>query len=379
MTSIGLFTYSTKPRGSVVHAAALAEALADAGEDVTLYALAKDGASFYRPLRCRAHLVPAGDAPADVEALIRQRIDELASGCRARAARHEVLHAEDCLSANALLAIRTPRAAVVRTVHHVERFESPYLASCQRRSILEADAVFSVSRFTQGEVEREFGRASARVHNGVDLARFAGPPPRDRAWLGARFGVPAGHALVISVGGVEPRKNTRGALAAVARVFGANPSAVWIVAGGDTLWDHSGYGAAFASDLAALSPEVARRVVRAGPLPEGDLTALYRLADVLLCPSELEGFGLCVLEAAAAGAAVIVPGREPFTELLDGASAELVDAASVESIAAALARLLGDPARRARLASSARARAARLTWARSADAHRRLYAEVRRA
>jgi glycosyltransferase-like protein len=379
VSSIGIFTYSTKPRGSVVHAAALAEALTRMGEDVTLYALGKGGASFYRPLRCRSVVVPAGDAPADVEALIRQRVDELATGCRASAARHDVLHAEDCLAANAILALRPPAAVAVRTVHHVERFESPFLADCQRRSVLEVDAVFSVSRATQREVEREYGRSSARVHNGVDVARFAGPPPRGREWLRQRFGVSPEHTIVLSVGGVEPRKNTRTALAAAARVFAARRDASWIIAGGETIWDHSAYAEAFAGDVDGLAPDVARRVVRAGPLSEDDLTALYRLADVLLCPSKLEGFGLCVLEAAAAGAAVIVPGGEPFTEFLDDASAAFVDAASTDSVAVALALLVDDPGHRARVAASARARAARLTWDRSAEDHRRLYAELRHA
>ena len=42
--AVGLFTYSTAPRGSVVHTAHLADALADAGVDVTVFALDKDGA-----------------------------------------------------------------------------------------------------------------------------------------------------------------------------------------------------------------------------------------------------------------------------------------------------------------------------------------------
>ena len=43
--AVGLFTYSTVPRGSVVHTAYLADALADAGVDVTVFALDKDGAA----------------------------------------------------------------------------------------------------------------------------------------------------------------------------------------------------------------------------------------------------------------------------------------------------------------------------------------------
>jgi glycosyltransferase-like protein len=377
MTSVGLFTYSTKPRGSVVHAAALAEALARAGADVTLYALGKGGASFYRPIACRVRVFPAAEAPQDVEALIRQRMGELARGFRASGARHDILHAEDCLAANALLSDRAGGAAVVRTVHHVERFANPYLAACQRRSILEADAVFSVSRSTQREVLREFGRASSLVHNGVDLGRFAGAPSRDRAWLRALHGIPEDHALVLSVGGVEPRKNTRMALAAAARAFARFERASWLIVGGESFWDHSDYARAFAADLAKIEPAIARRVTVVGPLPEDELTALYRTAAVLLCPSEHEGFGLCVLEAMAAGVPAIVPGRPPFTEFADAGTAALVDPASIEDVAGTLAHLLADPALRASLGAAARVRARRFTWERSAEMHRRLYDEVR--
>jgi hypothetical protein len=48
---IALSTYSTKPRGGVVHTLALAEAFARAGHDVTVWALARGGdTAFYRPV-----------------------------------------------------------------------------------------------------------------------------------------------------------------------------------------------------------------------------------------------------------------------------------------------------------------------------------------
>src|SRR5258708_34408688 len=126
MLSVGVYTYSTRPRGSVVHAMSLAEALVAAGHDATLYALCKPGASLYRPLACPVELIPAAAAPADPDALIRQRIEELVCGLRRLARRHDIFHAQDCLAANALLAARSGASApVVRTVHHVERFDSP--------------------------------------------------------------------------------------------------------------------------------------------------------------------------------------------------------------------------------------------------------------
>jgi glycosyltransferase-like protein len=376
MKSIGLFTYSTRPRGSVVHAVCLGEALTRAGHDATVYALGKAGAALYRQAACHVVIFPAGEAPAQADRLVRQRIGEFLSGFASRPMRHDVFHAQDCLAASALLEAATLRP-VVRTVHHVDHFESPYLAACQRRSIVQADAVFSVSRLTQRDVLAGFGRESALAPNGVDAERFATVSREAVGRVRARLGIGQGEPIVLSVGGVEPRKNTRRSLAAVARVHSRHPSLRWVLVGGDSFWDHSEYRAAFDADLAALPADLARRIVRAGPIDEDELAALYRASDVLLCPSEQEGFGLCVLEAMAAGTAVVVPGREPFIDYVDAETAAFVDPESVDSIALALDDLLGRPQRRHELAARARERARGLTWSRSAAAHLALYAALR--
>jgi glycosyltransferase-like protein len=378
MLSIGIFTYSTKPRGSVVHAMALAEALGGAGHDATLYALAKPGSSLYRPLACRVELLPAGAAPEQGDALFRQRIDEFAVGCERFVTGHDVLHAQDCLAANGLLALRSRRgdlAPIVRTVHHVDRFESPYLASCQRRSICEADALFSVSRVTQENVRTEFGRPSVLVHNGCDLQRFTVRRPEVETDLRRRFGVQPRDTVVLSVGGVEPRKNTLLALRAVRAAQARAGTLRWIVVGDHSIWDHSDYVRAFDAEVDVV-PELRGRVGRAGTIAETELTGLYGIADVLLCVSRQEGFGLCVLEAMAAGVAVVVPERPPFTEYLDASTAMLVDADSAEDVGGALATLAGDPLLRRRLASAARRRARAFTWSRSAEIHLHHYVRL---
>jgi glycosyltransferase-like protein len=381
MLSVGVFTYSTKPRGSVVHAMALTEALVAAGHDATLYALCKPGAQLHRPLACPLVLLPATAAPADPDALIQQRIGEFVDGCERLARRHDVVHAQDCLAANALLALRgrgTGSGSIVRTVHHVERFESPYLTDCQRRSIADADALFSVSRLTRDAVLAEFGRRSHLVHNGVDATRFEIPRPDVEARLRARYGIEPGDTVVLSVGGVEPRKNTLVALQAVAAAAARAPSERlrWIVVGDHSIWDHSVYGALFDAEL-ARTPALHGRVVRAGTLPEDELTSLYTLADLLLCPSREEGFGLCVLEAMAAGTPVVVPARAPFTEYLDDRCSALVDAARVAPIADAIVDLATEPRRRHTLATAARARCAEFSWVRSAALHLTHYRTIR--
>jgi glycosyltransferase involved in cell wall biosynthesis len=280
--SIGIFTYSVKPRGSVVHAACLAEALQDEGASVTLYGLAKPGDVFFRSLRCPLVLFSAGPAPGDAEQLILQRVAELHAGISASEPRHDVYHAEDCLTANALVTARPAIMPVTRTVHHVDRFESPYLAACQRRSVEQSALLFSVSERTALDVRAEFGRASRVVYNGVDLARFEEPstPPA----LAAELELRNDDVLVLSVGGVESRKNTLRALEALSGALAENPRLRWVIVGGASIWDHSELERRFDARVAELPPSARRRVRRVGTVDEATLTWLYQRSDVLLCP-----------------------------------------------------------------------------------------------
>jgi len=371
MLSVGIFTYSTKPRGSVVHAAYLAEALQRAGAEATLYALSKPGDDFYRPVSCPLRLIPAQAAPSQMDALIRQRIAEFQHGLQELQPRHDVCHAEDCLAANALVASKAAlgSAGLVRTMHHVEHFESPYLSACQERSVAAADLVLSVSEVTRGDVLATFGRAAPVISNGVDFARFAVPSQQAEASLAQRLGLEPGELLILSVGGVEARKNSLAALEAVALAHAKAPRLRWLIAGGASIWEHETYRAAFTARLAQLPAELRARISVLGTVSEAELTALYQLSDVLLCPSLQEGFGLCVLEAMAARSAVVVPRGAPFDEYLDEHCAVFVDPRSPSEISSALLRLLREPAERQRLVESGHERARRHSWDRVAERH----------
>jgi len=371
MLSVGIFSYSTKPRGSVVHAACLAEALVRKGAEVTLYALSKTGDEFYRPVSCALQLIAAEPAPSQVDALIRQRISEFCRGIRRLAVRHAVCHAEDCLAANALVAARAELsgARLVRTMHHVEHFDSPYLTECQERSIASADLVLSVSEATSREVRAVFGREAPVISNGVDLQRFAARCVPDEQRMQARLGVLSGDLVVLSVGGVERRKNSLAALQAVARAFVREPRLRWIIAGGASIFEHAEYRGEFSRQLAALPSELRSRITILGTVPEDELSALYRISDVLLCPSLQEGFGLCVLEALASNCAVIVPSGAPFDEYLDERCATFVDPGSTTEIANALLCLLHDEQARRGLAKNGFERVQRYSWDLVAERH----------
>jgi glycosyltransferase-like protein len=376
--SIGLFTHSTQPRGSLLHCAALADALHAQGHSATVYALHEAGTEpFFRDLRARLVLVPASAAPAQIDRLVGQRIGELEAFLAHNPPMHDVFHAQDCLTASALIHSRAKlAAAVVRTVHHVERFDSPYLEHCQAQSIRAADLVLSVSEATREEVLSRYGVRSERVESGVDSARFAMPPARDVVELGARLGLSSAGPVLFSYGGVEQRKNTLGVLQAFLALRKRLPRACWVIVGDASPFDQPSYREEFQRALAEASEADRQSVLIAGTLSETELLASYQLADAVICAAHKEGFGTCALEALAAGVPLIASRKAPFTEYLDDRCATLVDPSSHDELCAALwSVLLRGRNDHARLSSGIE-RAKRFTWSRAATDHVRLYRQL---
>jgi len=177
---------------------------------------------------------------------------------------------------------------------------------------------------------------------------------------------------------VEARKNSLAALRAVALAFAREPHLRWVIVGGASIWEHEAYRTEFERQLRELPAELRARITILGPVPEAELTSLYQLSDVLLCPSLQEGFGLCVLEALAAKCAVIVPLGAPFDEYLDRHCANFIDPGSVTQIATALLRLQGDQAERRRSAENGYERVQRYSWDLVAERHLARYESLLR-
>ena len=74
------------------------------------------------------------DAPFDER--IEHMMEVYAEGLRPLLGGYDVIHSQDCLSANAALALRDDGVIdhLIRTVHHVDDFTSPSLVACQDRS-----------------------------------------------------------------------------------------------------------------------------------------------------------------------------------------------------------------------------------------------------
>jgi glycosyltransferase-like protein len=355
---VALLTYSTKPRGGVVHTLCLAEALADLGVDVTVWSLARgDDRSFFRPVdpRVAVRLIEFPDRPDEpVADRIVRSIDTLRDHFTPGG--YDIVHAQDCISANAV-------GRCIRTIHHLDQFTTPVLAECHERAIVEPYARICVSAAVAAEVSAGWGFHPAVIANGVRADRFIDAASADptaqrhrQAWR-EQLG-----SYVLTVGGIEPRKGTLDLVEAFHLLRQRLPALSLVIGGGETLFDYRDYRAAFD----ARCSELGVTPVILGAVAEEALPSLVAAADVFAFPSTKEGFGLAALEALAAGRPVVARDLPVLHEVF----ADTVRyAADPPQLAQAMAEACGDTSR----VAAGRALALSKTWENCARAHLEFY------
>jgi glycosyltransferase-like protein len=377
--NVALYTYSTQPRGGVVHTLSLAEHLMALGHGVHIYALGKRGqTAFFRPTSVPFTLIPFVDLgdqePLDdrISRYVETYYEFLA---RNGSLNYEIHHAQDCISANALWRLREEGVihSFVRTIHHIDDFTSKSLIDCQDRSVFRPDLRIVVSRYWQQRIADQFGVESTVIYNGVDVSRFQPPTLAEREAARAAFGV-SGKSVLLSIGGVDPRKNSINLLRAfqsVKREVAVDGrDAVLLFAGGATLLDYRAYRDSFLEELAASGLESSENVRMLGVVTEEQVRQLYWAADALAFPSVKEGWGLVVLEALGTGLPVLASDIPVFREYLrNGENALLADPHDVSAIATSLTRLIVDDELRYRLSMAGPLTAESFSWKATAQAH----------
>ena len=392
---IALFTYSTKPRGGVIHTLELAEALQEKGHQVCIYALDKDNIGFHRPLNCPYKLVPTKPAIErqlllqrkqsyfnneieetncdPVDELIKQRIQEFIDYLNRETETYDIYHSQDCISSNALKILRD-RGKIphfMRTVHHIDEFNSPYLQECHDRSILEPDLCLCVSNYWRQELQQQYQIDAPVIFNGVDLNRFSRVVNGKEVELKQQLGI-YGNPVYLTIGGIEPRKNSLKLLQAFIEVLKTHPQAQLVIAGGETLFDYEPYRLKFFEIARQNRIIFGKSLILPGVMADEDIPVLYRCADAFVFPSLKEGWGLVLLEAIASGLPIITSNIPPFTEFLNRDLALLVDPDSKDNIAEAMVNILNQNLAQKLINNSATI-PVRYSWQKSAQMHLDLY------
>ncbi len=265
---------------------------------------------------------------------------------------------------------RTPRgvAPLLMNPHGLEDFKvrhplkrlayAPFRAM-YARGAQAADRVVATDESLRGEVSRYLRVPPERVvviPNGVDPdAGAALVTPERQAALAARYGLPRGGPVGLTVARLEANKGLAYLLRALAALDRRLPWR-WLLVG-------------TGRDRAALEALAARlglgdRVVFTGAVDDADLHNLYALARVCALASLYEGSSLVALEAMAHGLPVVATAVGGLPDKVrPGATGLLVPPGDAPALAAALGAVLPDPARaRAWGAAGRDLVRARFTW-----------------
>lgn len=234
----------------------------------------------------------------------------------------------------ALIARRryTLRVPIVAHHHHLD--PDPLNWLIERRVIERVDRLITVSEFSRRQLAQALGVRTDHVEvvpNGVD-PRFQ-PQPKDPSLL-ARHGLRA-RSVVLFLGGLKSRKNLPFLLEVWRGVARLRPEATLLIVGSGP--SEGG----LRRRVTALG--LRDTVVFAGRVPEGEKVAYYNLADVMVSPSSLEGFGFSVAEAMSCGLPVVVSDQGALPELVvDGRSGFVCAAGRVDQFTRSLLELLAD-------------------------------------
>lgn len=200
-----------------------------------------------------------------------------------------------------------------------------------RRSARTADRVLTVSHAAAESIVRNLGVDADRiavVHNGSADPR----PVDDPAAVVASLALPPGRPVVLSFGNRMPHKNFPGLLAAVASLPPAQRP-VTVIAG-SRLPDPLG------EDVARLGLQ--DDVVLPGWVSDAQLEALFQVADLYVCPSLVEGFGLPVVDALRRSVPVLA-NDVPVLREVGGDAARYADATDAAAFGADVASALASP------------------------------------
>jgi glycosyltransferase involved in cell wall biosynthesis len=266
------------------------------------------------------------------------------------------------LSSNSYLTTWMLRIPAVPVIYDMVAFDRAYRPNLRSAAIerltlgfavRRSRAFIAISQATATDFERRFPRAAGRV---------TVAPLGVATELDGELGAPEPAGLpepgfVLAVGTLEPRKNLPRLVAAYRLLEEQLQRAHPLVVVGELGWRTD-------ATLEALR-SLGERCVMLGRVSDPVLAELYRRCAVFCYPSLYEGFGLPVLEAMAAGTAVLTSNISSLPEV-GGDAVDYADPHDPAAIASALRGLLESPERRATLGAAARQRAAGFSWDRTA-------------
>lgn len=267
------------------------------------------------------------------------------------------------------------RAKKITTVHDVAVYKypeisHPYIVETQKRRLRwvkkECDKVLADSQFTREELINSLNFEEELVevvYPGIS-EKFT---PADTAQIAAvkqKYGLYDDY--ILTVGTIEPRKNSKGVIAAFTQfmrhtLIASRKEPIELVIVGKFGWGEKLQSIKYIKAL--------------GYVDENDLPSLYSGASMFVYPSFYEGFGFPVLEAMNCGCPVITSNRGSLEEIAQQ-SALLVDPELTDDIAMKMTQLFIDADLRKELIEKGKKNAQKYKWEKTAEEVLNIYKKL---
>ncbi|MCX5180380.1 glycosyltransferase family 4 protein [Streptomyces virginiae] len=335
------------PGGVQFHIRDLAEHLIRLGHEVSVLAPADDDT----PLP--PYVVSAGRAvPVPYNGSVARLNFGFLSAARVRRWLHDgtfdVIHIHEPASPSlGLLSCWAAQGPIVATFHTSNPRSRAMIAAYPilQPALEKISARIAVSEYARRTLVEHLGGDAVVIPNGVDVDFFAKAEPNPD-WSGRTLGF---------IGRIdEPRKGLPVLMAAFPKIVEACPDVRLLVAGrGDE-----------EEAVASLPADLRKRVEFLGMVSDEDKARLLRSVDVYVAPNTGgESFGIILVEALSAGAAVLASDLDAFAQVLDqGGAGDLFANENADALATAAITLLRDPERRAELSARGSAHVRRFDW-----------------
>ena len=243
----------------------------------------------------------------------------------------------------------TPRAI---TVHHLARDvveilrpslftrikdlggETGLAPLIERTCIHRADKIIAVSEYTKVKLASIYGVALDKIeviYNGWEERSFAFSE-KEKAEVKAKYNISNGKPILLFVGRVDDRRKGLDVLLKAFKIMLTKRDARLVVVG-------SGNQKPFRELSSSLG--IMSQVIFTSFVDDLTLQRLYSICDVYVCPSRLEGFGLTILDAMAAGKPVVATKAGAIPEIVEsGQNGFLVPANNENELAMTIMQIL---------------------------------------
>lgn len=267
-------------------------------------------------------------------------------------------------------AARENRIGIMARLRDISGENGLLLPLIERRCVASVDRIVAASEYTGnllGEIHRIRPDGIRVIYNGINGGDYS-YAPGELEELRKKYGLPDG-PVVLFVGRCDdPRKGLDLLLNNAGDLMKTTDAILVIIGSGD---QRKGREIVAKGDFAD-------RVFFTGFVDDATLRKFYALCAVYVTTSRLEGFGLTIIDAMAAGKPVVATRVGSIPELIaDGENGFLLGLDDLGGLSSAVRRILSDRDLTERMAGNNRVRARAFTWKECAAQVGAMYKELK--